>query len=87
MHRMLVSYAPQRQIQGVEAQPTSDVVMEDYRAQYERNAGHAARELMTALEGAIRHGADPKPSKQLRAQLSRWLKKNRAQCKTGPDVV
>ncbi len=59
----------------------------DYREQYERNAGHAARELMTALEGAIRYGADPARSKQLRAQLARWLKKNRAQCKSGPGVV
>jgi len=58
-----------------------------YKATYEENAGKAARELMTALEGAIRNGADPAPSQQLRAQLGRWLKKNRSQCKSAATVV
>ena len=67
----------------MEAQPTSDLVM-DYREEYERNAIHAARALASALEGAIRYGVDPGPSKQLRAQLGRWLKKGRASVNEPP---
>lgn len=80
VHRLLVGHEPQREIQGVEAQSASDVVM-DYREEYEGNAEQAAKELMSALEGAIRYGADPEQSRQLRAQLGRWLKKRRSECK------
>ena len=54
-----------------------------YREEYEQNADDAAAALMSALEGAIRHGADPAMSQQLRAQLSRWIKKRRASVKRG----
>ena len=80
VHRLLVSHEPQREIRRLEAQPASDVVM-DYQGEYEANAVTAAKELLSALEGAIRHGADPAVSRQLRTQLGRWLKKSRSQCK------
>ena len=70
----------------MEAQPASDVVM-GYREQYEAIAVEKARELMTALQGAIKYGADPDQSRQLRAQLARWQKKSRSQCKTSDGVV
>ena len=80
VHRLLASHEHEREVRGVEAEPASDVVM-DYREEYEENAERAAKELMTALEGAIRHGADPAVTRQLRTQLGRWLKKRRSECK------
>ena len=80
VHRLLVSHEHKREVRGVEAEPASDVVM-DYRGEYEQNALKAAKELMAALEGAIRHGADPAVTRQLRTQLGRWLKKSRSGCK------
>lgn len=59
----------------------------DYRREYETRAEAAAKELLSALEGAIRYGADASESRQLRTQLGRWLKKRRSECKSGADRV
>ena len=59
----------------------------DYQREYTDKSIAAAEELWASLEGAIRHGADPAPTKQLRAQLARWLKKCRAECKCAAGVV
>ena len=58
-----------------------------YKEDYELITDTAAQELMSALQGAIRYGADPAESQQLRAHLARWQKKRRSRCKTPPDVV
>ena len=70
----------------MEAQSASYLVM-GYKKDYELIADTAAQELMTALQGAIRYGADPAESQQLRAHLARWQKKRRSQCKSPPDRV
>ena len=59
----------------------------DYREEYETRAEQSAKELMSALEGAIRYGADKQESRQLRTQLGRWLKKRRSECKKSADRV
>ena len=81
---MLDGYEPQREVQGVEAEPAPNVVMnEGYRQEYEKQADEAADQLMTALVGAVRNGQNPDESKQLRAQLSRWIKRRRASARPG----
>lgn len=59
----------------------------DYREQYDSMSLGLAKQLISALDGAVRNGQDPDESKQLRVQLSRWLKKKRVQCKSVPGVV
>ena len=51
--------------------------MNMYEEQYTVNAVEAAEKLLESLEGAIRHGADEQAHKQLKTQLSRWLKRQR----------
>jgi len=82
---VLAGYECQREIQGVEAESAPSVVMnERYREEYVRQADQAADQLMSALEGSIRNGDDPAASKQLRAQLSRWIKRRRSSASATP---
>lgn len=76
---MLDGYEPKREIQGVEAEPAPDVVM-DLRLQelFREKAEAEAVALLNSLQGGIRHGEPDEDSRQLRAQLSRWLKRRRA---------
>lgn len=93
IHRLLVGYECEREIPRLEKAPATDMVscyqgeIMGYREEYATQAYDAADRLLTSLQGEIRHGGDPDISRQLRTQLSRWLKKNRSQCKSTADVV